>query len=436
MLAAGVVALTRREQPSPAVSLPAAEEQSAEQRSADPLVLARRLECLIRLGVKAWHDAGWRGQGVKIAILDTGFRGYRAYLGRVLPANVTVRSFRSDGNLEARDSQHGILCAEVVHAIAPDAELLFANWDPDQPEQFLAAARWAREQGVRVISCSVIMPRASDGEGGGPANAELARILGPGHQPGDLLCFASAGNTAQRHWSGPFCDGGDGFHAWRAGQTANGVTPWGAERVAVELYWQPGPDYDLIVDDVTGQREVGRSAACTGVERTAAVVRFLPEAGHAYQVRVRLARGSGGRFHLTALAANLDHATAPGSVAFPADNPRVLAMGAVDADGRRMAYSACGPNSPRPKPDLVAPVPFVSLWRARPFAGTSAASPQASAMAALWWSRHPDRTAAQVRTALRRHAADLGPAGHDFETGYGRVTLPPPKSPMTQPTTR
>ena len=78
----------------------------------------------------------------------------------------------------------------------------------------------------------------------------------------------------------------------------------------------------------------------------------------------------------------------------------------------------------RPKPDLVAPVPFPSLWRPRPFSGTSAASPQAAGLASLVWSKHPDWTAAQVWTALRQAAHDLGPPGHDYETGYGLIHLP------------
>jgi hypothetical protein len=98
---------------------------------------------LARLGVDRWHLAGCRGQGVKVAILDSGFRGYRDHLGSSLPSKVTVRSFRHDGNLEAKDSQHGILCGEVIHALAPEAELLFANWEPEHPDRFLDAVRWA-----------------------------------------------------------------------------------------------------------------------------------------------------------------------------------------------------------------------------------------------------------------------------------------------------
>src|SRR5207248_3780044 len=140
-----------------------------------------------RLGAESWHAAGYRGQGVKVAILDSGFRGYRAFLGKGLPKHVAVRSFRNDGNLEAKDSRHGILCGEVVHALAPDAELLFANWEPDSPAKFLEAVRWAREQGARILSCSLIMPSWSDGEGGGTVHAELARLLGSGADPTGVL---------------------------------------------------------------------------------------------------------------------------------------------------------------------------------------------------------------------------------------------------------
>src|SRR6202008_4990249 len=121
-----------------------------------------------------------------------------------LPEHVTARSFRADGNMEARDSQHGILCGEVVHAIAPEAELLFADWDIGRVDQFLEAVRWARQQGARIITCSVITPSWSDGEGGGVVHQALAGLLGTGKSASDLVCFASAGNTIERHWSGLF----------------------------------------------------------------------------------------------------------------------------------------------------------------------------------------------------------------------------------------
>src|SRR5689334_5182259 len=93
-----------------------------------------RARPLARLGRDLWHAAGHRGRGVKVAVIDSGFRGYRSFLGTALPDHLLARSCRFDGALEARDSQHGILCGEVIHALAPEAELLFTSWEPDRPD--------------------------------------------------------------------------------------------------------------------------------------------------------------------------------------------------------------------------------------------------------------------------------------------------------------
>ncbi len=444
--------------------------------------ITQRDQHLARLGVIRWHADGFRGRGVKVAILDSGFRGYREFLGKTLPSKVQTRSFRADGNLEARNSQHGILCGEVVYSLAPEAELLFANWEPEQSETFLNAVRWARDQGAQIVSCSVITPSWSDGEGGGPVHAELARILGgrrmedgewrmedggwrqsrefyslfsildprsslvaTADRGNECLMFASAGNTAQRHWSGRFRDAGDGFHEWQPGQKDNELSPWGEDRVSVELSSLSDASYDLFVYDRTAGKEAGH---CTQKDRhkhfadaSGSVVRFQPVAQHSYQVRVRLAEGTAphpdpspptagergrgeGKFHLVALGSGLSCSTPSGSIVFPADGPEVVAVGAVDGVGRRAPYSSCGPNSSTPKPDLVAPVPFPILTRNRPFSGTSAAAPQAAALAALLWSHHPDWTAEKVRETMYTSASDVGPPRHDFETGYGQVKLP------------
>jgi subtilisin family serine protease len=392
-------------------------------------VLPTRTELLERLGVRAWYAHGWRGQGVKIAILDSGFSGYQAHLGRALPRSVKVRSFRFDGNLEAKDSQHGILCAEVIHTIAPEAELLLANWEPERPDQFLRAIRWARQQGARIVSCSIIMPTWSDCEGHGRIHEELTRLLGTDDESGDALFFASAGNTAQRHWSGPFQDGGDGYHVWRDSdgrvRSENSIRPWGSERVSVELCCPVGNVYELLVFDTTQPKLVGRAFSAEAAGVGSAVVAFVPETYHAYCTRVRRVRSEPGDFHLVVLGGGLAHASSAGSIPFPGDGSEVIAVGAVDASGRRLAYSSCGLRRGEIKPNLVATVPFPSCWRPRPFAGTSAAAPQACALAALLWSRHANWNAEQIRTALQK-AATPGPANTSrWETGHGLLRLPP-----------
>jgi subtilisin family serine protease len=55
------------------------------------------------------------------------------------------------------------------------------------------------------------------------------------------------------------------------------------------------------------------------------------------------------------------------------------------------------------------------------FDGTSMATPHASGVAALVWSRHTGCTAAQIRASLNNSAEDLGATGRDDEFGHGLV---------------
>jgi hypothetical protein len=409
-------------QPSVSVEQ-ATQEHLAHDRLESP-VLERKLH-LANLGVERWHRQGHRGQGIKIAVLDSGFRDYRRFLGKGLPEHVKVRSFRKDQDLEARDSQHGILCGEVLHALAPDAEIMLVNWDPDSPQAFLDAIRWAKSQGAKIMSCSLIMPSWSDGEGCGEVHRGLAPLLS------DSLFFASAGNTAQRHWCGRFSPNQAGWHRWRGEVTDNTLTPWGKDRVAVEFYGPTHSSFEVsICNSATGDA-IGRSFLQVDATKKAgrAIVRFEPEAEAAYQVKVRCIDSPDSTmeaFHLVVLGGSLECTTCRGSIPFPGDGAQVVAVGAVDAKGERSLYSSCGPNSPLPKPDFVATVPFPSLCRDRPFAGTSAAAPQAAGLAAVLWSSRPNWTPNQVIQGLREAALDLGPPGHDCETGYGLIRLPRP----------
>src|SRR5262249_23363252 len=181
----------------------------------------------------------------------------------------------------------------------------------------------------------------SDGEGGGPISQALCKVLGAGDRSGDVLFFASAGNTAQRHWFGQFHDAGHALHEWKPGQTDNGLTPWMNGTVSAELYWQPGPNYELTVVDAFSGREIGRSDAVREGDRCSAVVHFQPQNYCNYQVQVRLLDGKGGPHHMEVLGGGLSCATPRGSIAFPADAPQVVAVAAVNEDGQPAPYSSC-----------------------------------------------------------------------------------------------
>ena len=71
---------------------------------------------------QAWHAAGLRGKGVKVAIIDGGFAGLAQRQAEGdLPANV-VTSTSAAGSTRA-PTDHGTGVAEIVHEMAPEAQL-------------------------------------------------------------------------------------------------------------------------------------------------------------------------------------------------------------------------------------------------------------------------------------------------------------------------
>ena len=145
-------------------------------------------------------------------------------------------------------------------------------------------------------------------------------------------------------------------------------------------------------------------------------VHLAPAVGERYSLRVEHVAGPPGPFRLTLLGADLEHSRSAGSIAFPAENRHVFAVGAVDAAGRRVGYSGFPVAA-------VAPVPVPVTVRREPFGGTSAAAPQVAGLAALVRGRYPDWSADRVEEYLRKRAKDVGEPGADLETGTGVVRV-------------
>jgi subtilisin family serine protease len=370
------------------------------------------------IGATAWHKDGYSGRGITIAILDNGFRGYREHLGKTLPNQIPTRSFRIDGNLEAKDSQHGLLCAEIVHSIAPNAQLLIANWEPDRPEAFLEAVRWCREQGASIITCSIVMPGWSDGQGGGAIHRRLRAILG------DALFVASAGNLAQRHWSGDFHDDGQKMHQWKPGRAENVIQPWGTQPVSVEVTGKGPSTYRISVLD-ENDRQVGTPQSLPCREANGSTLRFQPQYGRAYRVKLERMNGATGNFRLLVLGADLEIATDNCCPVFPGDGPEVIAVGAISSGGNRL-HARSTAREAMAKPECVALVPFPCASRATPFGGTSAAAPQAAGMAALLWSRDRNAKGSEIRQRLLKDCADRDSPGSRLDAGIRLLKLPKP----------
>ncbi len=202
--------------------VPRSIEQDAATRLDVLELLARRLflgpnygvEGVDVTGAKEWHKAGFTGQGIKIGILDLGFDGYRNLLGDELPeaGRVIAKSFVRGQEPDASGEVHGTACAEIVHAMAPEAELYLAYYDGSEVGMG-RAVDWLLEQGVQIISHSATsLVGPMDGTG---SQAQLVdRVVSRG-----VIWVNAMGNYATEHYRGEFTDtDGDGRHEFPNGK--------------------------------------------------------------------------------------------------------------------------------------------------------------------------------------------------------------------------
>ncbi len=107
---------------------------------------------------------------------------------------------------------------------------------------------------------------------------------------------------------------------------------------------------------------------------------------------------------------------------WPAADPRVISVGAVDALGQRVSFSNSGEN-------LTTTAPGLGLSTAWPgnqttsFDGTSGSAPLVAGALAAILSNNPNLTAQQAAALLTSYSADAGAPGQDPAFGYGTVDL-------------
>ncbi len=386
-------------------------------------------------GADAWHAAGIRGQGIRVGILDLGFDGYKDLLGTELPEQVTAKSFVYGQEPDGSGEVHGTACAEIVHEMAPDAELFLAYYDGTRVSEG-QAVEWLLQQGVRIISNStsgILGPM----DGSDEAAQQVDRVAQLG-----VLWVNSAGNNAQSHYRGQFTDNdGDGLHEFPDGGEAMPIGVYGAE-LAVVLNWDDWravtEDYDLYLLDQDGNLLAGSEDVQDGnvgqIPAEVVTGRGLPQGIYYVAIKARrITRPA--IFDLYTMGADVKFAVAEHSLGSPADARGSLTVGATEYRDDSLAnYSSQGPsNDGRLKPEISAPAGVSgATYGPDGFDGTSASTPYVAGAAALVWSAFPDWTAAQVRDYLQTNALDLGPPGPDNGYGYGRLSMASPPAAAAQ----
>ncbi len=399
----------------------------------------------------AWHQAGYTGQGVKVGIIDTGFKGFSALIGTELPEPAGLMCFtdidRPTTNLEdcetgEADDTHGTIVAESLMDIAPEVDLYIGH--PVSRADLQAIADWMVSKGVSVINHSVSWEFIGPGDGIPRfTNSPLAtvdRVVA-----GGAVWVNSAGNRARKTWfsRAPFFDqDGDGNIEFAARDETNNMTLEAEEQIQVQLRWEGSwrgarTDLNLLIWNSEAGRYVARSddpqSGAAGHFPTEFIEYTVPRDGD-YSVVVSHASGDMPDWIQLMVFEGppLQRYTKNGSITNPAEsaNSGMLAVGAAHWDDVR----AIGPDSSRgptpdrrDKPDIVgAHCGATALYSPAAFCGTSQASPHVAGMAALVRQRFPDYTPDQVVSYLKDNAEQRQSPDPNSTWGYGFAQLPPP----------
>src|SRR5262249_35650380 len=148
-------------------------------------------EAVAGIHADAWQSAGVTGSGVKVAVVDVGFQGWLGALPGATLVNEDCDNPEGD--------QHGTAGAQLVHAIAPDAQLYLICI---QSQVGLGEAeKYVLAHGITIVNHSVGWFGTSRGDGTGGAGTPDAIVLDA--KAHGVLWVNAAGNSAAGDaWTG------------------------------------------------------------------------------------------------------------------------------------------------------------------------------------------------------------------------------------------
>ena len=368
---------------------------------------------------------GFDGTGIRVGVISDGVDNMAASQAtNDLPATVTVQTHAGSGD-------EGTAMLEIVHDLAPGAELAFCSGMTGL-QMLDCVDDLANVFGADIIVDDLgffSMPFFEDG----PIANAVAVVVASG-----VFYTSSAGNQAQEHYQGDYVDSGDGNQSHQI-SAANNIFEI-TDTSTVILQWSnqgglAGDDYDICLDTENAATCALSNSVQDG-DDLPYEARVLACGVGTCNVQVRLVNGNAQTLELFVLdgaLVNADDRVTADSIFGHAAVQDVFAAAAINAgdpgNDTIASYSSRGPATirfpatvVRQKPDVTA-IDGVSITGAggfsNPFFGTSAAAPHVAGVAALLMSMGASANGAAV--AIKQSAVDLGAAGTDTTYGEGRI---------------
>lgn len=406
------------------------------------------------------------GTGIKIGVISVGIEHYAAIAAAspdILPTNLTIHPTLS-GN-PANDE--GTAMLEVVHSVAPGAQLFFAGHPGASrmtAAQMREAIQWMMSNDVDVIVDALDFydqPYFTDGTGTVAEQVKLAIEEG-------VTYVSAAGEAVERHYQGMFASTGGDFPLRHDFESGAGVDSFLRVRVPpgaifdVTLQWSDewgasANDYNLTIwndppTQVLASSVITQNGTQNPFERIADL--FNPTDQNIF-INISVVRTSNAAPRELELFLSeagsieiFDPHNTPGDAIFGHKAVEgVITVGAVDSAAPQNVVweeSSGGPstvvtNFATQAKQLRNSLDGVAIHNVEtqvgelghfddPFESTSASAARVAGIVALMQHAHDnltlrvgDRlTPAQVATILKNTAVDIGPAGYDQFTGAGR----------------
>ena len=377
----------------------------------------------------AWSDLGITGEGVRVAVIDVGFEGYKQLLGEELP-------LYTDGSGLVgpwEEDNHGTAVAEIIHDVAPGAEISLYSFETELEFRQLLQKFVEGAYQADVINASVGFDNVWHADGSSPYTQAVNAVVEAG-----MFYIAAAGNEAENYRWGTLSDiDGNGYLEIDGDEgTWVAAGRYGSEFWAeVSLRWSDGMessanDLDLLITNESDTVECGRSEnPQEGLDNPFEYVSCeLDSSWGLAWIADYSEGGADGKTAWLYSYSGIDSSqmVQSGSLTLPADAEGALTVGAYVPEGDTIAwYSSQGPTEDgRVKPDLVAPSGVsTESFGTRAAHGTSFSAPHLAGLAALVLEQKPSYSVESLREYLLSQTRDLGVPGPDSVFGVGAVSV-------------